>query len=127
MVLSQLPIWVSTGRVEIAQGRPAQAIGLPVPGEDAFNHPLRLTIRVYRSLDVLLANGNACWSTVGRAAGRKHNVLYPRIRHCVQQPERVGHIVAKILPRALHGLSHVGEPGKVDNGLNSMRFDEFAN
>src|SRR5213596_880643 len=88
MALSQFSIRVGTGSVEITQGCPAQAVRFSIPSEDAFNHPLRLTIRVYRSLDVLLANGNACWSTVGRAAGRKHNVLYPRIRHCVQQPER---------------------------------------
>jgi len=57
----------------------------------------------------------------------KNNVLYPGIRHCVQQPERVGHVVAKILSRAPHGVSHVGEPCKVDNGLHPVGFDYFAN
>src|SRR5207247_9060199 len=119
MALSQFSIRVGTSSVEITQGCPAQAVRFSIPSEDAFNHPLQLTIRVYRSLDVLLANGNACWSTVGRAAGRKPNVLYPRMRHCVQEPERVGHSVAHILPPTTHGISPVGDIASADTAMNS--------
>src|SRR5207249_6213999 len=97
MVLSQLTFRVGTGSVEITEGCPPQAIRFSIPSEHAFDHPLRLTIRINRGLDVLLANGNACGNAVGRATGRKNNALYPGVCHCVQQPQRVGHIVAKIL------------------------------
>src|SRR2546421_10471081 len=127
MVLSQLAIRVGTGSVEITEGCPVQAIRFPIPSEDAFDHPLRLTIRINRGLDVLLANGDACRNPVSRTAGRKNNMLYRRVHHGVQQPERVGHIVAKILSWAPHRLSHVRETCKVDNGLDSVGFDYFAN
>src|SRR5437879_13504819 len=103
MVLSQLTIRVGTGSVEITQGCPAQAVRFSIPGEDAFYHPLGLTIRINRGLDVLLANGNACGNAVGRAAGRKNNVLHTGVRHGIQQPQRVGHIVANILARSSAG------------------------
>ena len=54
-------------------------------------------------------------------------MLHTGVRHGIQQPQRVGHIVAKILAGAMHGLAHVGEPGKVDHGLDPVGFDYFVN
>ena len=40
VALSELTVRVGAGRVEVTQGCPVQFIRLPVPSEDAFDHPL---------------------------------------------------------------------------------------
>src|SRR6266705_394190 len=120
-------MWVGTGSVEITQGGPAQAIRLSIPSEDALDHPLRFTVRVDWILWLIFSDGNTLGDPVRCTAGRKNNMLYPHIRHCVQQPECVTDVGFKILSGTPHGFAHIGEPGKVDNGLDSVGFHYFAN
>ena len=47
-------------------------------------------------------------------------MLYPGLPHGLEQVEGSHHVVAEVLARLLHALTHVGVGGKVDNRLHPV-------
>ena len=115
VLFPDLSVGVCAGRVKIAQGHPAQSVGRPVPVEEPFHHALRLSVRVDGVLEVVFGDGHLPRNPISRAGRGENGVAYSHVDQALEQVQRVRHVIAEILPRAFHGLSHVGAGGKVNH------------
>ena len=85
MVLSDSPLGVGAGGIEVAQGDKGQAVGVLVRGQCALEGQFGLAVGVGGNSGVIFGDGDGGRLTVNRGAGRKDDLF---VHHQLQaQPD----------------------------------------
>src|SRR5205814_9591534 len=91
-----------TGRIEITEGNELQTMNLAVPTQNLFIGQLGFAIRIDWARRRSFVDWHALRWSENRARRRKHDPLYPRCHHGIEQVQTVRNVVAKIFGRIAH-------------------------
>ena len=117
---------VGTSRVEVAQGRPRDAVRAGVVGQHTLHEHLGLTVGIDGVQLEVFGDGHGLGDAVHGGCAGYHDIAHTGLAHGFEYVQSAAHIVADVFARLLHRFAHLREGREMDDAIGAHFAQAFT-